>query len=139
MGLAMGYWALAGLPAQAQKSISPYEAIVKDILEATQKMTTVLVTIQDAATAANARPELKKAAEKFIEVRKKAEELKQPNLEERERVSRAYRTKLEQAVNRFLQERSRVAAIPGGRDALQELAGLEPARSGNPDAPKNKK
>jgi hypothetical protein len=134
----MVFCGLAAAPAQAQKSQSPYEAIVKDILDITEKMAAALEKIQDAASAAEVRPELKKAAERFVTLRKKAEELLQPDLEERERVSRLYRRPLEAAVNRFLQERGRVAAIPGGREALQELAGLDRSSSDNGDNAKKK-
>jgi len=126
-------WLAALVPAvHAQKGASPYETIIKDMLEATDKMTAVLAAIKDAASAADARPELKKAVARFLEVRKKAEEFKEPDLKERERISQ-YRKRLAEAVERFLRERSRVAAIPGGREALQEVSALDPAdfKTGN--------
>jgi hypothetical protein len=130
--------ALASSRAQAQQPASPYETVTKEMLAATEGLTAVLVTIKNADTAMQARPELKKAAARLVEVRKKAEVLKQPDQQERDRVSKAYAKKLKTAIDNFLQERSRVATIPGGRAALQELAVLERQKTAPPEAKEKK-
>jgi len=130
--LAAALVALTALRGQAQEDGSPYEAVVKDMLTATDKLTAVLTTIKDATSAGAARPELKKAVRQLLEVRAKAQALKQPDRAQRERVAFAYRRKLEEAVSRFLQERSRVGTIPGGRDALQELVPLQERKGDSP-------
>jgi hypothetical protein len=117
--------ALAGARAPAQQPASPYEAVVKEMIAATDGLTAVLATIKDAPSAEAARPELKKAAAAFLEVRKRAEGLPQPSQEERDRIQAKYQKKLARAVDHYLEERGRVATVGGGREALQELAVLD--------------
>jgi hypothetical protein len=136
--LATALLMLALVRGQGPQGGSPYEAVVKEMLGLTEKLTSVLGTIKDAASATEARPELKKTVGQFLEIRAKAQALKQPNREERERVALAYRKKLEEAVSRFLQERSRVGTIPGGRETLEELAPLQELAGGPRPPPKAK-
>jgi hypothetical protein len=122
----------AALAGQAQQGKSSYEAVTRDILDATEKLTTILATVKDEASSTEARPALKKAVEHFLEVRTRATALPQPSREERDRVASAYRKKLAEAVSRFLQERNRVAALPATRDVLRELAPLQERKTGSP-------
>ena len=123
-------------PALAQDAAASYEAVVKDMIAATDRLTGVLAAIKDSASAEAARPELKKAAAEFVAVRKLAATLPQPDQKERDRIVKEYQKKLSQAVERFLEERARVGRVPGGRDALQELAALDPASRPAPKAKK---
>lgn len=122
--LATAVIAFGAAGGRGQEETSPHEAVVKEMLAGIDKLTAVLATIKDEATATEARPELKKAVTAFLATRKKAASLPQPGAQERDRVSRAYRKKLADAVNRYLQERGRVSRIAAGRDALAELAPL---------------
>jgi hypothetical protein len=129
---------LTGLAAGAQDAGSRYEAVVKDVLAATEKMTAVLVAVKDAASASEARPALKKAVADFVAVRKRAEALEQPSQEERDRIDKAYRKKLAEAVTNLRTEISRVGRVAGGREALQELSPLEDLRPARPSGEKKK-
>jgi hypothetical protein len=113
---------LAGAAAQAQPGGSPYEGVLKEMIGIMERMTATLAGVKDDATAEAARPELKKAAEQFAAVRKKAEKLDQPTPEDRKKIVAAYQKKMAEAVARLKQEVARVQAVPGGRDALAEVA-----------------
>jgi hypothetical protein len=129
---------LAGLGVRAQQAASPHEAVVKDMIAATDKLTGVLATIKDAASAEAARPELKKAADDFLAIRKKAKALPEPNQKERDRLQ-TYAKKLKEAVERYFEERGRVVGVPGGRDALRELAALDREPPGRAKSGEKKK
>jgi hypothetical protein len=113
---------LTGTAALAQEGGSPHEAVVKEMIGIMERMTASLTGVKDDATAEAARPELKKAAEQFAAVRKKAEKLDQPTPEERKKITAAYQKKLAEVVARLKQEVARVQTVPGGRDALREIA-----------------
>jgi hypothetical protein len=136
MTLAMVLGLLAASAGQAQDAKSPYDAVVQDMIAATDKITSILATIKDSTSAQAARPELKKAVGKFLEVRKRADKLTQPDRKERDRISRTYAKKLQDAVERNKEERTRVAGVAGGRDALRELDALEPPEPSRPPAKK---
>ena len=71
-----------------------YEGLVKDMLDTVDQITKVLVTIKDRECRRAARPELKKSAEKMLDLRKQAAEWKQPNKEEKDRLEKEYAPKL---------------------------------------------
>jgi hypothetical protein len=111
--------------------------VVVAVLKSSQEMTKTLVLITDEASAQTQRPELKKAAEQFVALRDKAAALPQPDQSERLRIAELYQKKLSQAVELWRSEMRRVRAIPGGSEALQELAILEPKkRQDQPRKPK---
>src|SRR5271154_5747146 len=72
-----------------------YEGLVKELLGTVESLTKTLQSIKDRDSAEAARPELKKAAAKMLDLRKKAEEWKQPNKEEKDRLAKEYAPKLE--------------------------------------------
>lgn len=117
--------AVGGLLGLAQEGGSPHETVVKEMIAATEQIASALGAIKDAGTAAEARPGLRKAAEQFVEVRKKAEALRQPDERERDRLTREYRKKLDNSLTKLREEITRVRGIVGGPDALQELSVLD--------------
>jgi hypothetical protein len=123
-------------PLRAQKE-GPHETVIKEMIEATEQMAKILATIEDAASAAEGRPKLKKAIASFLALRNKAEALKQPGLDERERLARAYHRKLDEAVTTLVFERRRLRLVPEAQAVLQDLAALE-ARKPEPPNPKEK-
>ncbi len=58
---------------------------------------------------------------RLAEVRKKADNLKQPDKGEKDRIAKAYKAKLDKALNDFKTEAARVKSVPGGPDALKEI------------------
>jgi hypothetical protein len=100
---------------------SPYEAVVKEMVTALDALGDVLATITDEPSAKAARPAVRKAAGQLEEVRKKAEDLKQPDKAEKDRIAKAYKDKLDRSLKRLLAEEARVKAIPGGPEALKEI------------------
>jgi hypothetical protein len=117
---------LAGLVlAAAPSGEGSYETLVKDMLGTLEQITKVLSTIDNQASAEAARPELKKAAAKMLELRKQADELKQPDKEEKDRLAKEYAPKFETAVKKLQMQSARVKDIPGGEAALDELAVLK--------------
>jgi len=102
-----------------------FEGLVKETLSTVEDITKTLKTIKDRASAEAARPELKKAARLLLELRKKAEEWKQPNKEEKDRLAKEYAPKFEAAVKQLRAATIIVKAIPGGEEAIAELAILK--------------
>ncbi len=126
--LAVGMAALAlGFVVAAAGEESPHEAALKQMFRALDKLTTTLGTVQDADTAQAARPELRKGVEAWNAAKTKAAELPPPGKAEKDRLAKAYKGKMDEALKRFFTEYARVRAIPAGRKALEELRGtLEP-------------
>ena len=60
----------------------------------------------------------------MLELHKKADDWKQPDKEQLERLKKDYAPKLEKAVKQFNEMVVLVNAIPGGDDAVAELAEL---------------
>src|SRR5439155_21525476 len=102
---------LGGLTVLGQGGESPYEVVIKETLGALDKLAEALGTIKDQESATSARPEVRKAAGKLADVTKKAEKLKQPSKEEKDRVTKEYKAKLETAVKRLYGEIARVKGV----------------------------
>jgi hypothetical protein len=121
--------ALAGLAVlyAGQGGESSYEAVVKDMLATLGQAAKILEGITDEASAASARPDLKKVGQHLGALRKKAAALKQPDKKAKDRLEREYRDKFEDALKKLRTESVRVKAIPGGPEALKEIA-FEPAK-----------
>jgi hypothetical protein len=83
-----------------------------------------LTTIRDEDTARSAQPDLRKAAGKWQLIKKKAEGLPPPSKEEKDRLAKQYKSKLEEAQKKLFGEVARVSAIAGGRQALLEISGV---------------
>jgi hypothetical protein len=98
-----------------------YEGLVKEMLTTVEQLTTTLKTIKDRPSAEAARPELKKSAEKMLQLHKKAEEWKQPNKEQLDKLKKEYSPKLEVAVKQLNELAVAVKSIPGGEEAVTEL------------------
>lgn len=105
-------------------SKAPFEDIVKQMVDTMDALTTTLATIRDEDTAKGAQPELRKAAAKWQVIKKKAESLPPPSREEKDRVAKEYKVKLEEAQKKLFGEVGRVATVPGGREALRELSAV---------------
>ncbi len=109
------------LPAQESR----YEEIVKQTVGLIDQIHGVLKTIEDGASADAARVELRKAAEKWVEVRRKEKELPPPERTEKDRLAKlAKDLKIREKVARLLGQVRRVEGIPGGRQALDEISGV---------------
>ncbi len=113
---------LASAPVQAQTgSEVKFEDVVKEMLGLMDELTKSLASIKDEETAKAARPELQKAATRFVELRKKSETRKPPSREEKDRLEKEYREKLQVAQKKLNAEVRRVEDVPGGRTALKEI------------------
>jgi hypothetical protein len=113
----------AGLVAAAQQG-SPYEQTLKQAIDNFDKIGVTLKTIMDEETAAAAKPDLKKAATAFLEARAKAAKLQPPEKDEKARLEKEFKAKLEESMRKVFTEVRRVEAIPGGRDALKEISAV---------------
>ena len=121
---------VAALPAQTGGT-SPYESVLKDLVAALDGLTKILVSVRDESAAKAAVPEVKKAVARLTDVQKKAEALPQPDKAEKDRVTRLYRSKLQESINKLTTEIARVKAIPGG----SELAALIKPAQTKPKSP----
>lgn len=97
------------------------EDLVKQMLTTMDSISKSLESISDEDTAKAAHNELKKSASQWIEIRKQAEETPPPTKEEKERLAKEYKGKLEEAQKKLFAEIARVQNIPGGKDALLEI------------------
>src|SRR5262249_11748112 len=113
---------LALTQAQQAEPASPYEIIVKDMLGTVDSITKTLGTIVDEDSIEAARPDLRKAGQKLVALRKQADSVKQPDKEEKDRLELMYRVRFEEALKKLRSESLRVKAIPGGDDVLKEFA-----------------
>jgi len=100
---------------------SPHEQALKQMIQSLGKMTTTLSSVKDADTAQAARPELKKAVDGFTAVRAKADKLPPPEPAEKERLAKAYKGKMEQAIKMLLVEAGRLESVPAAKDLLKDL------------------
>jgi len=120
-----GLLLLSGLLAVASPAgEQAHERIVKEMLETMEQITKVLTGITNQDSAAAAAPNLKKAAEKMLQLRMEAAELKQPDKAEKDRLAKEYAPKMELAVKEMRKQTIRVKGIPGGDEAVMELAVL---------------
>jgi hypothetical protein len=124
--LAVSCWLMGCVLAGAQPGGPPtkdpsYEEIIQQMLAALEQMTKVLVAVKDEPSAEAARPNLKQAAGKFLVVRKQSEQLKTPDLKQKDQIEKKYHKPLAEAVQKFRSEIRRVQDIPGGLALLKEL------------------
>jgi len=103
----------------AQGGGSPYENVLKELLVALDMLSGVLGTVTDEPSAKAAAPEVKKVVGRINEIEKKAKALPQPEKEEKDRIVKLYRPKLEEAIKKQRAESARVKAIPGGSELVQ--------------------
>jgi cell shape-determining protein MreC len=112
-------------PPGQQAGDKSYEGFIKEMLSTVEQITKTLQNIKDRESAEAARPELKKAAQRMLELRKKAEDSSQPNKDEKERLAEKYAKKLEAAVKQLRDQTLITKTIPGGEDAVAELTVLK--------------
>ena len=101
-----------------------FEDVLKDMISTMDKLTATLTAVKDEATAKAAHPELQKNTAHFAAIRKKAENLRPPNKEEKEKLDKEYRPKLVESHKKLLGEMARVSRVPGGKETLKELSEL---------------
>ncbi|HEV2948546.1 MAG TPA: hypothetical protein VGX70_14315 [Gemmataceae bacterium] len=118
LGLALLALAVLVLPAPSQGG-SSYENVVKELIATLNMLTDVLGTVKDEPTARAAVPEVKKVMGRFDEINKKAKALPQPEKEEKDRITKLYRPKLQEAVRKEKAEAARVKSIPGGKELVE--------------------
>ena len=100
---------------------SPHEKALKDAVASLDQIGATLKTIANEESAGAARPALKKSAAAFLEARAKGDKLPPPEKDEKERLKKIYKAKLEEALRKIRVESGRVEQIPGGREALEEI------------------
>jgi hypothetical protein len=100
---------------------APFEEVVKQMIATMDSLTTTLATIRDEESAKAAQAHLRKAADKWQLVKKNADKLPPPEKQEKDRLAKEYKPKLEQAQKKLFGEVARVSAVPGGRAALLEI------------------
>lgn len=108
-------------PARVPAQVSPHEEAILQLLAATEQITKVLATVKDGPTSEAARPQLKTAAEQFLTVRKKSEQLKAPDQKEKDALAAKYQKKLAEVVQSFRNEVRRVQTLPAAAGVLTEL------------------
>jgi hypothetical protein len=114
----------ASATAQEVSKITPYETVIKQTLDTMDTLTKSLKSIRDENTAKSAKAELGKAAEQWQAVQKKSAELPPPSKEEKDRLAKLYKTKLEEAQKNLFGEAARVRNISGGPDVLLAISSI---------------
>lgn len=107
---------LGGAPAPS------FADVVKEMLATMEKLSTNLAGIMDEETAKSARPELVKAASGWQQLRQKAAKMRPPTREEKDRLEKEYKEKMQVAQKKLFAEIARVKGVPGGREALKEIS-----------------
>jgi hypothetical protein len=103
-----------------EPAAGPHEAVVQEMLSVLEQITEALKTVQDKDTAAAAQMVLQKVAAQWQQVRKKADALRPPSKEEREKLE-GYAKKFTVAQKQLFAQMSRVISVEGGREALREV------------------
>lgn len=103
---------------------SPYEKAMQKMIDSTDSIGTTLKTVIDEDSAAAAKQPLRAAAKNWIEARAKASKLAPPERDEKTRLEKLYKPKLEESLKKMFTEIRRVENIPGGKEALKEIAGV---------------
>ncbi len=103
---------------------SPYEKTIQKMIGSLDEIAATLKTVIDEDTAGAAKPDLRKSAAVWIETRAKAAKLQPPEKEEKARLEKIYKPKLEESMRKLFLEVSRVKNIPGGKEALKEIDGV---------------
>jgi hypothetical protein len=103
---------------------SPYEKAIQKMIGSLDEIAVTLKTIKDEDSAGAAKPELRKSADVWVETRAKAAKLQPPEKDEKTRLEKLYKPKLEEAMRKMFVEVRRVESIPGGKDALKEISGV---------------
>jgi hypothetical protein len=98
-----------------------YEEVIKQTLSSLNQMTKALEPVKDEPSAKAALADLKKAAEQFIAVRKKAEQLNQPDLSAKDELDKKYKKQLVKAVLEFRAKVREVQEVPGSQELLKIL------------------
>lgn len=111
--------ALIGLAAAGEASA--HDDVIKKMLLTLDKISTTLESITTQESADAAKPELQKSTKEWLAVRAKAEKLPPPSREQKERLDKEYKGKLEAAQKKLAGEVIRVKNIPGGPEALKEI------------------
>ena len=98
-----------------------HEGAIKQVLAVQDKISATLASITNQETADAAKPELQKSAKEFVTLRAQIEKLPPPSREEKDRLEKEYKGKLEAAQKKLSGEVIRVQNIPGGQAALKEI------------------
>lgn len=112
------------VPAQDLDKSTTYEKVIKQTLDTMDTLTKTLKSIRDEGSAKSAKLEVAKAAEQWQSVQKKSAELPPPSKEEKDRLAKLYKMKLEEAQKNLFGEAARVRNISGGPDVLLAISSI---------------
>src|SRR5271166_3837461 len=105
---------LLAVGAAAAGEGSPYEKAIQKMIGSLDEIAASLKTVIDEDSAGAAKPDLRKSAAVWIETRAKAAKLQPPEKDEKARLEKIYKPKLEEAMRKMFIEVRRVENIPGG-------------------------
>jgi hypothetical protein len=101
-----------------------YEEVLRKLLDTLDQTTKTLEKIVDEDSAKANTMDLREQASAFIAARKQSETLAPPSTEVRERLAAKYRHQFEKVRKVLGGQVARVATVPGGNTALQEIRGV---------------
>src|ERR1043165_1128829 len=99
-----------------------HEQVIQKMIGSLNEISKILKSIEPEDTAKKARSELRKAATNWIEARAKAAKMQPPERQEKERLAKIYKPKIDEALKKLFVEMGRVEVIPGGKEALKEIS-----------------
>jgi len=102
---------------------SPYEKTLIQMIGAVDSIGVTLKTIVDEDTAAASKPALRKANDTCRGTHQ-GRQTASAGARRESRLEKMYKPKLEESLKRMFSEIRRVENIPGGKDALKEIAGV---------------
>jgi len=115
---------LAGLGMVSAGEGSAYEKSLMQVLDSFNKIGATLQKIVDEESATAAKLDLRKAADSFVEARAQAEKMQPPEKDEKVRLEKLFKAKLDESMKKMAAEARRVELLPGGKDALKEISGI---------------
>jgi hypothetical protein len=117
---------VCGLLSAADGCGDSHESLVKEGVRILNDAADVLSTINDKAGVDAARPKLRDINQRWRENQDRADAMKKPTQQERQRLQREYSTEFETAGRRCRIEKTRVRRVPGGAAAIKELDDIKP-------------
>lgn len=103
---------------------SPHEQVIQKTLGTLDAIAAELTKIVDEESAVAAKPELRKAATTWAEIQARAKKLQPPDKDEKARLEKLYKPKIDETLKKLLIQKVRVEVIPGGKDALKEISSV---------------
>lgn len=106
------------VPARAADT---HESLLEDSIKALTAFSDVLTSIKDKASSETAKPKLKEAAQKMLDLKDRSDKLGEPKGAAKDDLEKKYKGKMEEVVKKLTTEMIRISMLDGGMDIVKDL------------------